>query len=450
MSRSCLSIVLAAGEGTRMASRRPKVLHPLAGQPLIGHVLAALKAAGSPDLAVVIGPGHELIADLVNSTWPGAGIFVQQERLGTAHAVLSARAAIARGFDEVVILCGDAPLIMPETLLRLRAGLADGALAVLGFNAVDPSGYGRLIVENGQLVAIREECDASPAERAVTFCNAGCLAIRGDIALQVLDQIGNKNAKREYYLTDAVGIARAMNLKVVAIEASEDELRGINTKAQLAEAEAIMQIRLRRKAMDAGVTLIAPETIFLSADTNFGTDVTVEPHVVFGPGVSVEDESVIHSFSHLERAHVGRGNSIGPFARLRPGANLGEGVRIGNFVEIKAALIENGAKVNHLSYVGDAHIGAGANVGAGTITCNYDGVAKHKTEIGKGAFIGSNTALVAPVRIGDRAYVGSGSVITQDVPDDALAIGRGRQVVKEGWAVLQKQLSSVAFKPKKE
>jgi bifunctional UDP-N-acetylglucosamine pyrophosphorylase/glucosamine-1-phosphate N-acetyltransferase len=329
----------------------------------------------------------------------------------------------------------------------MRDALAQGAaIAVLGFRPQDPTGYGRLILQGAELVAIREELDASPAERAIDLCNGGLMAFAGPTALKILERIGNDNRKGEYYLTDAIAIARTMGLKAVVIETEEDDVRGINTKAQLAETEAALQQRLRKAAMEAGVTLVAPDTVHLSADTKFGRDVTVEPFVVFGPGVTVEDDAVIRSFSHLERAHVGKGALVGPYARLRPGAQLKEGVHIGNFVEVKEAVIEAGAKANHLSYIGDATVGAGANIGAGTITCNYDGVAKHRTEIGSNAFIGSNSALVAPVKIGDGAYIGSGSVITQDVPADALAVGRGRQAVKLGWAARLRELRGAGKK----
>lgn len=432
---SCLAIVLAAGEGTRMRSRLPKVLHPLGGRPLLTHVLDSVQAAGIETVAVVVGPDHAAVEAEARQCAPGAKVFVQAERRGTAHAVLTARPAIARGHDGIVVLFADTPLVRPATLARLRAALTAGAaVAVLGFRPADPTGYGRLITQNGNLVAIREEKDASPAERALGLCNAGLMALGGDAALAILEGIGNANAKGEFYLTDAVEIANARGLKAVVLEAEEDEVRGINTKAQLAEAEAVLQRRLRAAALEAGVTLVAPETVFLSTDTAFGRDVVVEPYVVFGPGVTVADDAVIHSFSHLEGAEIGKGASVGPYARLRPGTRLGEKARIGNFVETKAAEIGAGAKANHLSYVGDARVGAGANIGAGTITCNYDGVAKHLTEIGAGAFIGSNSALVAPVSIGDGAYVGSGSVITQNVPADALAVGRGRQSTKEGYA----------------
>ena len=305
-----------------------------------------------------------------------------------------------------------------------------------------------------ELVAIREDRDATPEERKIRFCNGGLMALAGKHALPILKRIDNSNAKGEFYLTDAVAIAREMGLKAVAIETLEDDVRGINTKAQLAEAEAVLQKRLRAAALEAGVTMVAPETVFLSADTKFGKDVTIEPNVVFGPGVSVDDGAMIRSFSHLEGAHVGKNARVGPFARLRPGADLGQDVHIGNFVEIKAAKIEQGAKANHLAYIGDARVGADANVGAGTITCNYDGVAKHHTDIGKGAFIGSNSALVAPVKIGDGAYIGTGSVITKDVPAGALAIARAKQAVKEGWAKRLRQVKALGKnltrkKPKK-
>jgi bifunctional UDP-N-acetylglucosamine pyrophosphorylase / glucosamine-1-phosphate N-acetyltransferase len=433
--RTCLAIVLAAGEGTRMRSARPKVLQAIAGQSLIAHVLEAVRRSGSTMTALVVGPHSDAVASEAQRVLPHAEIFIQEQRRGTAHAVLAAKRAIARGPDDVIVIFGDTPLIRPQTLARMREPLARGAaLVVLGFRAKDPAGYGRLVLQGDELIAIREELDATPAERAIALCNAGLMAFAGSTALPILERIGNVNEKREYYLTDAVAIARAMGCKVAVIETEEDDVRGINTKAQLAETEAALQQRLRKAALEAGVTLTAPETVFLSADTKFGRDVVVEPFVVFGPGVTIEDNALIRSFSHLDHAHVGKGASVGPYARLRPGARLEEGVHVGNFVEVKEAVIGAGAKANHLSYIGDATVGAGANVGAGTITCNYDGVAKHRTEIGRNAFIGSNSALVAPVKIGDGAYVGSGSVITHDVPADALALARGRQAVKEGWA----------------
>jgi bifunctional UDP-N-acetylglucosamine pyrophosphorylase / glucosamine-1-phosphate N-acetyltransferase len=440
-ARTCLAVVLAAGEGTRMRSARPKVLHALAHQSLLAHVLAAVAAAGSARTAVVVGPGADAVAGEAARVFPGAEIFVQAERLGTAHAVLAAKPAIARAPDDILVIFADTPLIRPATLRRMREALAQGAaVVVLGFRPQDPTGYGRLVVEGGELMAIREELDASAAERALDLCNGGLMGFAGPSALTILERVGNANRKGEYYLTEAVAIARSMGLRVAVIETEEDDVRGVNTKGQLAETEAILQQRLRGAALEAGVTLVAPETVFLSADTKFGRDVTVEPFVVFGPGVVVEDDAVIRSFSHLDHAHVGKGALVGPYARLRPGAELQAGVHVGNFVEVKQAVIGAGAKANHLSYIGDATVGAGANVGAGTITCNYDGFAKHRTEIGRDAFIGSNSALVAPVKIGAGAYVGSGSVITDDVPPDALALGRGRQTVKPGWAAQARAL----------
>ena len=445
--RTCLAVVLAAGEGTRMRSARPKVLHAIAGRSLLAHVLSAVCEAGGTMAAVVVGLGAEAVAAEAKRILPDAEIFVQAERRGTAHAVLAAKAAIARAPEEVLVIFGDTPLIRPQTLTRIREALAQGAaVVVLGFRAKDPTGYGRLVVEGSELVAIREEVDASPAERAIKLCNGGLMAFAGPTALAILERIGNDNRKGEYYLTDAVAIARAMGCKAMVIETEEDEVRGINTNAQLAETAAVLQQRLRKAAMEQGVTLVAPETVFLSSDTKFGREVVVEPFVVFGAGVTVEDNAVIRSFSHLERAHVGKGALVGPYARLRPGARLQENVHVGNFVEIKEALIEAGAKANHLTYIGDARVGEDANVGAGTITCNYDGAAKHRTDIGKGAFIGSNSALVAPLKIGDGAYIGSGSVITHDVPADALALGRGRQVIKEGWATRLRRMKSTGKK----
>jgi bifunctional UDP-N-acetylglucosamine pyrophosphorylase/glucosamine-1-phosphate N-acetyltransferase len=441
--RTSLTIVLAAGEGTRMRSTLPKVLHPVAGQPLLAHVLVAAPKGAGAALAVVIGPDHAAVEAEVRRVRGDATTFVQRERLGTAHAVLAARDAIARGTDDLLIAFGDTPLISAATFERLRAPLKKGAaLAVLGFRAADPTGYGRLLVEGDRLVAIREHADASPGERAVDLCNAGVMAFDGRRALEIIEKIGNANSKSEYYLTDAVSIINQLGLEAVVIETSEDEVRGINTKAQLAQTEAVMQVRLRQAALDAGVTLIAPETVYLAADTSFGNDVVIEPFVVIGPGVSIGDGAVIHSFSHIVQASIGKQASVGPYARLRPGTSLGEGARIGNFVETKAATLEAGVKVNHLSYIGDAHVGANANIGAGTITCNYDGFGKHRTEIGAGAFVGTNSSLVAPVKIGHGAYIGSGSVITKDVPDDALAVERSQQTIREGGAARYREIKT--------
>ncbi|MEH2534398.1 bifunctional UDP-N-acetylglucosamine pyrophosphorylase/glucosamine-1-phosphate N-acetyltransferase [Bradyrhizobium sp. AZCC 1588] len=449
-ARSSLTVVLAAGEGTRMRSSLPKVLHQVAGQSLLAHVLDAAPHGAGASLAVVIGPDHKAVTEEVKRVRADAATFVQAERLGTAHAVLAAREAIARGADDLLVAFGDTPLISPETFARLRAPLENGAaLAVLGFRAADPTGYGRLLLQGDRLMAIREHADATDEERKVTLCNAGVMAFEGARALEILDRIGNANSKGEYYLVDAVAIVREMGLEAVVIETSEDEVRGINNKAQLAEAEAVLQARLRQAALEAGVTLIAPETVYLAADTKFGSDVTIEPFVVIGPGVTIADGAVIHSFSHIVQASIGKKASIGPYARLRPGTSLGDGVRIGNFVETKAATLEAGVKVNHLSYIGDAHIGANSNLGAGTITCNYDGFFKHKTLIGEGAFVGTNSSLVAPVKIGKGAYIGSGSVITKDVPDDAMAVERSPQSNREGGAARYREMKMRA-KAKKE
>jgi bifunctional UDP-N-acetylglucosamine pyrophosphorylase/glucosamine-1-phosphate N-acetyltransferase len=387
-------------------------------------------------VAVVVGPGRNDVRDEALRLAPHARVFVQAERLGTAHAVLAAREAIADGCDDLLVLFADTPLVTGATILALRAALAEGAgVAALGFAAADPFGYGRLLQDDsGRLLAIREEKDASDAERAVRLCNAGLMAIDGGSALDWLGRIGAANAKGEFYLTDVIEIARDAGRTAQVVRAEETEVLGVNDRIQLAQAEAVAQNRLRRAAMAAGVTMVAPETVFLCADTAFGRDVLIEPHVVIGPGVSIADGAVIHAFSHLEGASVGAGATIGPYARLRPGARLAEKAKVGNFVEIKNANVATGAKVNHLTYIGDADIGANANIGAGTITCNYDGFFKYRTEIGENAFIGSNSALVAPVKIGAGAYVGSGSVVTKNVAADALVVARGRQMEKAGWA----------------
>ncbi len=434
-NRSCLMIVLAAGEGTRMKSALPKVLHEVGARPIVAHVVAGALGAGADRLALVVGPGREDVAKAALAIAPDAQVFEQTERLGTAHAVLSARAGLDVPTDDVIVLYGDTPLVTLETLARVRAELAGGSeVVVLGFQTANPTGYGRLLMEGGQLVAIREERDASEAERRVTLCNSGIMGFAGRHALALLAAIGNANAKGEYYLTDAVEVAHARGLKVSVVEGDEAEFLGVNDRAQLAACEAVYQGRRRAQMLAAGVTLVAPETVFFAYDSAIAADVVVEPNVVFGPGVRVETGARIRAFSHLEGAQVGAGAIIGPFARLRPGADIGRAAHIGNFVEIKNARIEDGAKANHLAYIGDARVGAKANIGAGTITCNYDGFGKYHTDIGANAFIGSNSSLVAPVTIADGAYIGSGSVITDDVPVDALAIGRGRQLVKPGWA----------------
>ena len=433
--RRCLTIVLAAGEGVRMRSARPKVLHELAGRSMLAHTLSAVLEGAAGDVVVVVGPDRDSVAAEALKVAPGAKIVVQLEPQGTADAVLAARGQIAQGYDDILVTYADIPLIKPATLAALGAELAQGAdVVALGFEAADPAGYGRLIERGGRLMAIREHKDASAEERASRLCNAGPLAFSGAQALKLLNAVTPNNAQREYYLTDIVEIASARGLVARALIADEKEVMGVNDRAQLAAAEAALQDRLRRRAMAEGATLIAPETVFLAFDVRMGRDVLIEPHVVIGPGVRIEDGALIRAFSHLEGARVARGASVGPFARLRPGADIAANARIGNFVEIKQAMIEEGAKINHLTYIGDARVGANANIGAGTITCNYDGFAKHKTDIGAGAFIGSNSALVAPVTIGDGAYIGSGSVITESVEADALAVARGRQETKAGWA----------------
>ncbi len=428
------AVVLAAGQGVRMKSSIPKVLHPLAGLPLVAHVINAATAAGASSCSVVVPPdakGFDTLATRIETR-----VFEQRERLGTAHAVLMAREALAEAKGPVLVLYGDTPLVSPASIRNLAEAVENGAdMAVIGFHAKDPKGYGRLITsEAGELLAIREEKDATPEERTLSLCNSGIMAFQSPLLPPLLDRIGNKNKAGEYYLTDAVEIARAQGLRIACEVIGEDEVRGVNTRAQLAEVEAILQTRLRRRAMDGGATLISPETVTFSHDTVIGQDVVIEPNVFFGPGVVIEDGVTIKGFSHIEGAHIERGAIVGPFARLRPGTRVGPKARIGNFVELKAADIDEGAKVNHLSYIGDTHIGAGANIGAGTITCNYDGFRKHKTDIGAGAFIGSNSALIAPVRIGEGAYVGSGSVISKDVPANSLALTRAPQVNREGWA----------------
>ncbi|KPF43770.1 bifunctional UDP-N-acetylglucosamine diphosphorylase/glucosamine-1-phosphate N-acetyltransferase GlmU [Rhizobium sp. AAP43] len=437
MTRKCLAVVLAAGDSTRMKSSMSKVLHPVGGWPMIAHVVASIAGSGISDVALVLGRDAERVAAAAKIGAVEVESFLQTERLGTGHAVLMARDAIARGYDEILIAYGDVPLITAGPLKAARDALSSGAdVAVIGFHTERPTGYGRLLVENGELVAIREEKDATEAERAVTWCNSGLMAIDGRKALDLLKRIGNSNAKGEYYLTDVVEIARSLGGKAVAVDAPESELTGCNNRAELAIVERLWQERRRHELMVSGVSMIAPETVFLSHDTVIGQDALIEPNVVFGPGVSIEGGAVIHAFSHLEGCHVSTGATVGPFARLRPGANLGEGSKVGNFCEVKKAEIGRGAKVNHLTYIGDAFVGADTNIGAGTITCNYDGVNKHETRIGAGAFIGSNSSLVAPVSIGDGALVASGSVITQDVPADALAFGRARQDMKPGRAAV--------------
>ncbi|OJT99731.1 MAG: UDP-N-acetylglucosamine diphosphorylase/glucosamine-1-phosphate N-acetyltransferase [Rhizobium sp. 63-7] len=450
MERSCLAVILAAGESTRMKSSMSKVLHPVANRPMIAHVMDAVAQTGISSVALVVGRNADEVAKSAGIDGVVVEPYLQKERLGTGNAVLAAREAIGRGYDDILVAYGDVPLITEGPLRAAREGLAAGNdVVVIGFHTDRPTGYGRLLVENGELVAIREEKDASEAERAVTWCNSGLMAINGRKALDLLGRIGNDNAKGEFYLTDVVEIARSLGGRTIAVDAPEDELTGCNNRAELAVIERMWQERRRHAMMLSGVSMIAPETVYLSHDTRIAQDVVIEPNVVFGPGVTVETGAVIHAFSHLEGAHVKAGATVGPFARLRPGTDLAEGAKVGNFCEVKNAEIGAGAKVNHLTYIGDAFIGAGSNIGAGTITCNYDGVNKHITRIGENSFIGSNSALVAPVSIGDGAYVASGSVITEDVPADALALGRARQETKPDRAKVIRE-RALAFKAAKK
>jgi bifunctional UDP-N-acetylglucosamine pyrophosphorylase / glucosamine-1-phosphate N-acetyltransferase len=423
------AVILAAGLGTRMRSCLPKALHPIAGRPMLRHLIASCETVFDR-VVVVIGPDMDDVARLATPH----PVVVQQDRLGTAHAALQSEAHFGEG--DVAVLYADNPLIQPETLRRLlaRREAGDAGLALLAMRPANPARYGRVITSGGYVTRVVEWADASEAERAVGLCNAGVLCARADDFLRWLRAVRCDNAKQEYYLTDAVALAVGEGTRVAAVEAPYEELRGINTRAELAEAESVVQRRLRAAAMEAGVTLIAPETVFLSADTRFEPDVTVEPNVCFGPGVSVASGVRIRAFSHLEGCRVGRDAIIGPYARLRPETEVGAGAHVGNFVELKATLLGEGAKANHLAYLGDAAIGARTNIGAGTITCNYDGFAKHRTSIGERVFIGSDSVLVAPVSIGDGAFVAAGSVITREVSADAMAFGRARQEEKPGRA----------------
>ncbi len=433
---SRLIVVLAAGKGTRMKSALPKVLHKVAGRSMLGHVLDLAAKSAASKVAVVAGPDMAKVEAEAATVFPGAVTFIQREQRGTADALLAAKPALEAHTGDVIVLYADTPLIRAETIERISAKLNDGAnVAVLGFRPKDPTGYGRLLTDaSGALVAIREEKDASDAERKVDLCNSGVMAFRVPNLAALLSRIGNSNAKGEYYLTDAVEIARADGLKTAVVECAEDEVLGVNARDQLAMAEAIWQARARQAFMASGVTMIAPDTVWLSYDTAIANDVTIEPNVFFGPGVTVETGAEIKANCHFEGAVIGANSRIGPFARLRPGAKLGNDVHVGNFVEVKNVAMADGSKANHLAYLGDGSVGAKANVGAGTIFCNYDGFNKSKTEIGEGAFIGSNSSLVAPLKIGAGAYIGSGSVITKDVSAGALALERSAQEERPGWA----------------
>ncbi len=446
---SLATVILAAGKGTRMQSDLPKVLHPIAHAPMLHHVMHAA-ADLSPDRNIVVaGHGSDLVSDAAHQIDPTCQVVLQTQQLGTGHAVDQARAALSDFCGIVLVLYGDSPLFQTSTLQALVDKLNDVDVAILGFDAKDPARYGRLITTGDALDRIVEFKDANDEERAITLCNSGVMAAKSDLLFDLLSKLENKNASGEYYLTDVIEHARTAGKTAAVVICAEDETLGVNSRVELAQAEAHFQSRRRRAALENGVTLPAPDTVFFAFDTVLGRDVMVEANVIFGPGVTIENNATIRAFSHLEGAHVADGCVVGPYARLRPGAELGPDVKIGNFVEVKAAEIAEGAKVNHLSYVGDAQIGKHTNIGAGTITCNYDGVLKHKTIIGENAFIGSNTMLVAPVHIGDEAMTGSGSVITKDVPDQALALARAEQINKDGFAKrLMDRLRAIKAKKK--
>ncbi len=433
--RPLLIVVLAAGQGTRMQSAMPKVLHKIGGRSMLAHVLSVARDLGAQSVAVVVGPDMEAVQAETLELIPEAHVCVQPERKGTADAVLAAGEALKTHKGDVLVLYADTPLLTAPTLKRVLDCLDDGAgVAVLGFEARDPSGYGRLLLDGPWLKGIREEKDASADEQQLTLCNSGVMAFRLDDLPGVLKRIGNSNAKGEFYLTDAIDVAGRDGVGAAAVICAEDEVMGVNAREQLAAAEAVFQHRARLAAMRDGATLIAPETVWFSWDTKVGRDVVIEPNVFLGPGVVIEDAAEIKANTYVERSRIGPGARVGPFARLRPGADVGAGARVGNFVELKNVRLREGAKANHLSYLGDGEVGAGANIGAGTIFCNYDGFLKHRTEIGDNVFVGSNTSLVAPVKIGEGAYIGSGSVITKNVAADALALSRAEQAERPGWA----------------
>ena len=427
-------IILAAGQGTRMNSDLPKVLHKIAAAPMLHHAMAAGRALEPSQTVVVVGHGGEAVAAAARAYDEDAQVVVQEEQLGTAHAVAQAAPLLAEAPGEALVLYGDTPFVRPETLQAMLAARARHAVVVLGFHAADPGRYGRLLTEGDSLLAIREFKDATDQERAITLCNSGVICAEARTLFRLVSQVGNQNASGEYYLTDIVELARAQGLSAGVVICPESETMGINTRAQLAQAEVAFQARARADALENGVTLTAPETVFFALDTVVGRDAILGPNVLFGPGVTIESGAEIKGFCHLEGCHVSRGADVGPFARLRPGAELAEHVHVGNFVEIKNAILDEGVKVGHLTYIGDADVGEHTNIGAGTVTCNYDGVMKHRTTIGKRVFIGSDTMLVAPVTVGDDALTASGSVITEDVPPEAVALARARQVNKPGLA----------------
>jgi bifunctional UDP-N-acetylglucosamine pyrophosphorylase/glucosamine-1-phosphate N-acetyltransferase len=427
-------IVLAAGMGTRMNSDLPKVLHHVAAAPLLHHALAAGRSLDPSRIVVVTGHGAAEVAKSAQAFDETCEAVVQDPQLGTAHAVAQAAPLLADAPGDAIVLYGDTPFVRPETLQAMLDARARHAVVVLGFQARDPGRYGRLIATGEDLQRIVEYKDATDEERAITLCNSGVICASAKTLFDLVSKVGNANAAEEFYLTDIIEIARAQGLSAGVVTCEESETLGINTRAQLAEAEAAFQARARAEALENGVTLTAPETVFFALDTHIGRDAIIGPNVLFGPGVTIESGAEIKGFCHLEGCHISRGATVGPFARLRPGAELAEDVHVGNFVEIKNAILDEGVKVGHLTYIGDADIGEFTNIGAGTVTCNYDGVMKHRTKIGKRAFIGSDTMLVAPVQIGDDALTASGSVITQDVPAEALALARAAQINKPGLA----------------
>ena len=428
-------IILGAGMGTRMNSDLPKVLHPIGGAPMIVHAMRAGGGLAPEKTVIVAGHGAEAVSQAALDYDPDAKTVLQTEQLGTAHAVGCARDALAGFKGDAVVLYGDTPFISVNTLESMGAARASHDIVVLGFEAADPGRYGRLITDGNALTRIVEFKDSTDEERAVTLCNSGVIMARADAFFDLIDAVGNDNAAGEYYLTDIVEIGRAMGMTATVVTCDEAETLGINSRSELVAAEATFQARARTEALDDGVTLLAPDTVYFAYDTVLGRDAVVEQNVIFGPDVTVESGARIRAFSHLEGCHVSRGAIVGPYARLRQGAELQENVHVGNFVEIKNAVLAEGAKANHLTYIGDADIGERTNIGAGTITCNYDGVFKHRTTIGADAFIGSNTMLIAPVTVGHEAMTASGTVVSKNVPDGALAVGRARQENKAGFAV---------------
>lgn len=421
-------IILAAGMGSRMNSDLPKVLHHVGAAPLLHHAMAAGMSLDPATVVVVTGHGAELVAASAREFHEAAETVLQEPQLGTAHAV--AQAAPLIGDGDAIVLYGDTPFVTPDTLAAMQEARSKWDIVILGFHAADPGRYGRLITEDADVLRIVEYKDASETERAIDLCNSGVVCAKASVLFDLVSRVGNDNAAGEYYLTDIVELARAAGLTAGVVLCDESETMGINTRAELARAEAAFQTAKRAEMLENGVTLTAPETVFFALDTYIGRDAVIGPNVVFGPRVTIESGAEVRAFCHLEGCHISRGATVGPFARLRAGTELAEDVHIGNFVEIKNAILDEGVKVGHLTYLGDADVGEFTNIGAGTVTCNYDGVMKHRTTIGKRAFIGSDTMLVAPVRVGHDAMTGSGSVITEDVPDQAIAIGRARQVNK--------------------